>query len=286
MPVPSRRAFASSPRKGTARIDVRQTFASPRSSVASGATLNGRVPTNVYGLRLRQMSKPPSTFVPVGVGDREVGPGAVVGDEEGAEPGVDEEGVARVALQLGPLLDLLDERGVPADADVEEEVAAVDRSEPDRPDPPLPKRVGDHHRRVDRLVGEADGPGEHVGRAARQGGQGAVGADDPVGDLVQRAVAAEHDDHVGARSGRVERELAGVAASVGLDGVDVVVGREQRADDHLAPCRHRRRGRVDDQQDLHERARLQGPGFVTTGEAGQTSIHERRRLRQADPGPG
>ena len=64
--------------------------------------------------------------------------------------------------------------------------------------------------------------GEHVGRAAGQHAERGVGAGDAGGHLVQRAVAAEADDHVDAAAGGVLGEPGGVAAAVGLDDLDVV----------------------------------------------------------------
>ena len=59
-------------------------------------------------------------------------------------------------------------------------------------------------------------------RAAGQHAERGVGAGQAGGDLVQRAVAAEADDHVDAAAGRVLGEAGGVAAAVGLDDLDVV----------------------------------------------------------------
>jgi hypothetical protein len=49
--------------------------------------------------------------------------------------------------------------------------------------------------------GQPDGAGEHVGGAAGQRGERGVGAGEPVGRLVEGAVAAEHHDHVDAVGG-------------------------------------------------------------------------------------
>src|SRR4029453_2271880 len=84
---------------------------------------------------------------------------------------VDEEGMAEPALERVATLDLADDRGVEADAGVEEEVAVVDAAESDAADRVLRERVEEHARGLDRVVREADRPGEDVRRAAGQRGE-------------------------------------------------------------------------------------------------------------------
>ena len=81
---------------------------------------------------------------------------------------------------------------------------------------------GEQVGRRDRVVGHAERAGEHVGRTAGEHAERGVGAGDPGGDLVERAVAAVPDHHVDAASGGVVGEACGVAAPVGLDHLDVV----------------------------------------------------------------
>ncbi len=104
-----------------------------------------------------------------------------------------------------------------------------------------------------RIVGHAERAGEHVGAAAGEHAERGVGAGDAGGDLVQRAVAAEPDDDVDASTGGVLGESGGVAAAVGLDDLDVVAAGERSVDDDRVARRHRRRERVDDQQDAQDR---------------------------------
>ena len=72
----------------------------------------------------------------------------------------------------------------------------------------------------------------------------------PVGDLVERAVAAESDDDVEPASRGVVGESGGVTAAVRLDDLDVVVAAQAPMHDHGVARRHRRGERVDDEQDL------------------------------------
>ena len=115
--------------------------------------------------------------------------------------------------------------GVEADAGVEAEEAPVDLAEPDRPEVAGVDAAGEQLDGRDRVVGQADRAGEHVGRAAGQHAERGVGAGDAGGDLVERAVAAEADDDVDAAAGGVVGEAGGVAAPVRLDELDVVVAR-------------------------------------------------------------
>ena len=77
---------------------------------------------------------------------------------------------------------------------------------------------------------------------------GSVRAGQPVGDFVQRAVAAEGDDHVVALLARLAAQLCGVVLRLGRDRLDVEPPL-QRVDHQVAqPVGDRRRVRVDDDQ--------------------------------------
>jgi hypothetical protein len=152
-------------------------------------------------------------------------------------------------LELGPALDLLDDGGVEAEPDVEQEEAAVHAAEPDVLDVPGGQPVEQRAGRLDGVVGQADRAGEHVRRAPGQGRQGRARAGQAVGGLVQRAVPAEHDDDLDALVGGPPGEAGGVVAAVRRGDRDVVIGRERLLDHDLAARRDRRRGRVDQQED-------------------------------------
>jgi hypothetical protein len=77
-------------------------------------------------------------------------------------------------------------------------------------------------RRLDRIGADAQRTGEHVGRAAgdhpdRGGGSAGAGfTQNPVDDLVDRAVAAVHDQHIHPLARRVAGDLDRVAPMVGV----------------------------------------------------------------------
>src|SRR5439155_26605090 len=97
---------------------------------------------------------------------REPGPASVVMAEPGGESGVHEQRMAGVPLQLGAPLDLLDDGSVEPDPDVEEEVAAVHRADPDVAHRAAGQRADERTGRLDGIARRADGAGEDVGRSA------------------------------------------------------------------------------------------------------------------------
>ena len=107
--------------------------------------------------------------------------------------------------------------------------------------------------RVDRVGREAERPRVDVGRAAGERRERGVGVQEPVGGFVQRAVAGEHDDDVEPVVRGRAREAGRVAAPRRLGDLDLVLRGEQLADHHALAGRHRRRGRVDEEQDPHRR---------------------------------
>jgi hypothetical protein len=102
--------------------------------------------------------------------------------------------------------------------------------------------------RVDDVIGDPERPRPDVGRSARQRGQRRLRAHQPVGRLVDRAVAAEGDHHVVALARRLAADLRRVLALLGVDRLDRVA-RLERVDDQVAqPIGHRGRVRVDDDE--------------------------------------
>ncbi len=140
-----------------------------------------------------------------------------------------------IPLEIAAPLDLFDDRRIEADAGVEEEVAPIHRAEPDPPNAVRGDGAKDEGGGLDGVVGEPDGAGEHVRRSAGETGEGRVGARQPVGDLVQRAVATEHRNDFDAASGGRLRQTGGVAPATGLGHADVVFGRQGLFDDHASP---------------------------------------------------
>ena len=181
-------------------------------------------------------------------------------------------------LQRAAALHPFDDRGVEADAGVEAEVAAVDLAEADRPEVGGVDAVGEQLDRDDRVVRHADRAGEHVGRPAGQHAERRLGAGDPGGDLVERAVATVADHHVEAATGRVVGEARGVAAAVRLDDFDVVAAAQPAMDHHGVARRDRRGERVDDEQDS------QGFGRYRASDVGaQPRVTPTRRSADWEP---
>ena len=98
------------------------------------------------------------------------------------------------------------------------------------------------------VVGDPEHLAEDVVGAAGQAGQRRPRAGQAVGGLVDRAVAAERDDHVVALARGLADELDRVALALGVDRGDVVAALQRVDDEVLEPVRHRRRVRVDDDQ--------------------------------------
>ena len=103
-------------------------------------------------------------------------------------------------------------------------------------------------------VRHSERAGEHVGRPTGERCQRRVGADEPVGRLVERAVARRDDHHVDAVAGGGPGETSRVAAAVRLRDLEAVVLAEELLHPHASARRHGRRGRVDDQEQTHGRA--------------------------------
>ena len=190
----------------------------------------------------------------VGQGHREAAVGVVVGAQPRVERGDDEQWVRGVPLERRPALDRLHDRGVEADPAVEQEVAVADAAQPDALERASLERVEQGAGRLDRVVGDAERAGVDVGGAAGEGRDRGVGADQAVGRLVERAVAGEHHHDVDALGRGAAREACRVAAAGRLGHLEVVIRAQRLLDDHAAPGRHRRRGRVDDEQDPHDGA--------------------------------
>ena len=177
------------------------------------------------------------------------GPDEVVAEERpDRRPG--EVRRADAVLALGVQVDPLDDRGVEAEAGGEGEVAVVDPAEVDLARLPV---VGDAQQvlgRVDDVAGDAEHLAEDVRRAAGQVGERDVGADQAVGGLVDRAVAAERDDDLVALLGGLADQLGRVPLALGVERGDVVAALERVDDERAQAVGDRRRVRVDDDEHL------------------------------------
>ena len=219
----------------------------------------------VQGRGWRQIERPvPEVRVRVGVEhDREeavvdhtgrrphaeVRLGAVVAAQPGGQCRGDEQRVAEPALQRRPPFDGGDDRGIEADPGVEAEEAPVDPTQTDRPQVAGVDAASEEVDGGNRIVGQPDRAGEHVGRPSGQHAESGVGAGDARRHLVQRAVAAEPDDDVDVAPSGVEGEPGGVPATVRLDQLDLVVAGKAALHDDRVARRDGRRERVDDEQD-------------------------------------
>ncbi len=139
---------------------------------------------------------------------------AVVAAHPCRQAGADEQRVPEPPLERCAPLDRLDDRGVEADARVEAEEAAVDPTETDRSQIGCVEPVGEQIRRGDRIVGHAEGSGEHVRRTAGQDAERRVGAGDTGRHFVEGAVAAVSDHDVDTAPGGIVGEAGGVTAPI------------------------------------------------------------------------
>ena len=89
--------------------------------------------------------------------------------------------------------------------------------------------------RVDDVVGDAQRAADDVGRAARQHRDRDVGPREPVGDLVQRPVAAKGDDHVVAVVAHLAPDLGRVVLRLGVDRLDLIAALQRVDHEVLEP---------------------------------------------------
>jgi hypothetical protein len=158
-------------------------------------------------------------------------------------------------------IDTLDHGGVEPGAGGEREPAVVHAPDVDRarlPDVGEPQQVLGG---VDDLGGDAEHAAVHVRGAAGQAGERGVRAGEPVGGLVDGAVAAERHDDVVALRGRLAAQLDRVPLALRVDGLDGEPPLEGVHDEVLEPHRHRRGvGVDDDEHPARRRRRLEGGG--------------------------
>jgi hypothetical protein len=132
-------------------------------------------------------------------------------------------------------VDALDHARVEPDAGREREAAPIEKPEIDRLRRPAIGEPEDVLGGVDHVVGDPEHLREHVVRAARQDGERRLRAGEPVGDLVDRAVAAERDHDVERLAERGGDQLGRVPAVLGVDRLDVVATLECVDDQVLEP---------------------------------------------------
>ena len=200
--------------------------------------------------------------------------------EERPHRGPGEVPLAVAVLELGLEVDRAGDRGVEAEAGAGDEVAAGRVAEVDLPRLPVVGHPQQVLGGVDDLAGDAEHLADDVRRPAGQVGERDVGAGQPVGRLVQRAVAAEGDDHVVALVDRLADELGRVALALGVERGDLVAALERVDDEVAQPVRDRRRVRVDDDEHppLLDRL-LEGEGLAEALEGVEGRGHGRHAAR-------
>jgi hypothetical protein len=166
-------------------------------------------------------------------------------------------------------VDPLDHRGVEPRAGREREPAIVHAREVDGPRLP---RIGEAQQvlgGVDDVGRDAEHAAVHVRRPAGEDREDGRGAGEPVGGLVDGAVAAERGHYVVALVGGRRTQLGRVSLAPRVDGLDLEAPLERVDDQLLEPDRHRRRVRVDDHEHApRPRRRLERRGVGEPFERG------------------
>ena len=193
------------------------------------------------------------------------------------------QGVAEPAFQGTAPLDLLDHGRVVPDAGVEAEVPPVHLAETNRSEISGVDPACEELDSLEWIVRQTERACEHVGGAARKHAERSVGARNASGNLVERAVAAVADHHVNATSGGVVGKTCRVAASVGLDDLDIVALAQSAVDDDGVACGHRRRERIHDQENFHRSNHHQGRPRYPAYVCGRRHRADRGRARRAAP---
>ena len=210
---------------------------------------------------------------------------AVVAAEERADGGHRERRVREPPFQPGVALDPLDDRGVEAGAEMEQELAAVAHPEADPPERPALERV--EHLCRPRGRGGCGTPG--CGRRRSSSHRGAAPAPSPTPARPSAAslsvpsppstTTASMPSRAAARG-----EPGGVTPAIGLGHLEPVPLAERPLDLHTPAGRHRRRGRVHDQEQAHGWAGYAGrPGPAGPGPSGREGSVLRSRRGPTDP---
>jgi hypothetical protein len=154
--------------------------------------------------------------------------------------------MAEPAFQGTAPLDLLDHGCVVPDAGVEAEVPPIhlteaNRSKISRVDPACEELDS-----LEWIVRQTERACKYVSGTARKHAERSVGTRNTSGDLVESAVAAVADHHIYTTSCSVVGKTCCVAASVGLDDLDIVALAQSAVDHNGVACSHRRCERIYD----------------------------------------
>ena len=142
----------------------------------------------------------------------------------------------------------LDDARVEADAGGEEEMSLADPAEVDGARVPVAGQLQQVLGCVDHVGWDPEHPAVDVRASAGKAGERRAAVDQPVGRLVDGAVAAERDDRVVALCGCLAAELGRVITAFGIDRVDDVAAAQGGDDELLEPAGDGRRVRIDDHQ--------------------------------------
>ena len=157
----------------------------------------------------------------------------------------------RPSLERSAPLHFGDNRGVESDADMEEEMAPVDDPQSDAPNGVECERIQQDHRRLDRIIGESEGAGEDIRRAAGQWGESRVGSGQTVGRFIEGSVATKDCDDIESVGRPLPGKVGGMPAVGGFGHGDLMIGTERFGDHDPTAGGDRRCGGIDDQQESH-----------------------------------
>src|SRR5207248_8968849 len=157
--------------------------------------------------------------------------------------GPGEEVLAGAQLQPRLRVDPLDDTRVEPHPAGEDEATLVGHAEVDPPGPEVVGQAEQVFGGVHHVVGDAEGAGDDVGRAARQHRDRNIGPGQSVRDLVQGPVATEGDDDVVAAVAGLAPDLGCVVLRFGGYRLGLVAGLERMDDEVLEPGGDRRRVR-------------------------------------------
>jgi electron transfer flavoprotein beta subunit len=190
--------------------------------------------------------------------DREMRPPSVVAAQPRPQRRGHEQRMSRPPLHLSMALHCCHHRGIETHPGMKTEEPVVDPPQADGADVVRLETRSQQSDGSDRVVRQADGAGEHVGRPAGQYPKCRLRSRQTGGDLVHGTVPAEGDHGVEASAGGILGETDGVSPPVGFHNVDLMMLCERSVDHDPVAGGDRRCEGVDHQQQAHDVRRYQG----------------------------